>query len=125
MRKNHNKNQLSLFQKALELPHKQVNVAAYAGESHLVQFLILALVLSIGAYLYFVGLSIMNVIANREAIAESERLQSIVVNLEEQYFKLSKDVTPEMGVNLGLKKTSDTTFVRRASGMASNVVNDI
>ncbi|MDP3645803.1 MAG: hypothetical protein Q8R25_01835 [bacterium] len=114
-------NQLSLFQKARELPHRRVSIAAFSGESHVLQFFMLALALCVAGYLYFVGVSIMNVIAHREASVESDRLQSIVVNLEEEYFKLSKGVTPEMGAHLGLQKTSATSFVRRASGMASNV----
>lgn len=118
----HRHNQLSLFQKARELPNRKVSVATFAGESHLLQFLILVLGLCVAAYLYFVGLSIMNVIENREARVESERLQSIVVNLEQEYFKLSKGVTPEMGVNMGLVKTFGTSFVRRTNGMASNAL---
>ena len=112
--------QLSLFQKARELPKRQVNVAALMGESHMMQFVMSALIFCVCAYLYFVGLSIMNVIAHREASVESDRLQSIVSSLEEDYFTLSKNVTPETGAKLGLSPAKKSSFVRRVTGVASN-----
>lgn len=121
MHKKHHINQLSLFQKARELPKRQVSVATFTGESHVLQLLILLLGLCVAAYLYFVGVSIMNVIGSREASIESERLQSIVSTLEEEYFALSKSISPENGVGLGLSKTSATSFVRRPGGVASNI----
>lgn len=114
------RNQISLFQKARELPNAKIRVATYAGESHLIHILSLFLAIAVCAYLYFVGVSIMNVISNREATAESERLQSVVGTLEQEYFTLSRAVTPDMAASLGLVKTSETSFVRRPGGVATN-----
>lgn len=112
--------QLSLIQKARELPERQIHAAAFAGESHVVHVLGVAFVLCIVAYIYFVGVSITNVISNREASVESERLQSVVAGLEEDYFELAKSVTPEAAVGLGLTASADTSFVRRTSAVAAN-----
>jgi hypothetical protein len=121
MRPAHSKNQLSLFQKARELPRREIRAAAYAGEPYMLHALSLVLALCVCAYLYFVGISIMNVIVSREASVESERLQSIVGNLEEQYFTLAKTVTPESAGQFGLVAGADASFVRRGGAVAANV----
>ena len=113
--------QLSLFQKAREFPKRSVSISAYTGESHILKGLLLVLALCILGYLYFVGISILNVIANREAAAQSNSLQTAVSSLEQEYFKLSKSVTPERGESLGLSATKNQAYVRRALNVASNV----
>ena len=112
--------QLALLQKARTLPERKISSIAFAGESYLLQTLSILLVLCVAAYLYFVGVSIMNVITNREASVESERLRSIVGGLEEQYFTLSKAITPDAAGNLGLSASAETSFVRRTSAVAVN-----
>lgn len=102
--------------------HITIRVEALSGEHFVLRALFVVLALCIVAYVYFIGLSIMNVIANREASVESERLQSIVGDLEKEYFTLAKAVTPEMGVNFGLAKAESPDFVRRATGVASSQV---
>lgn len=117
--------QASLFEKAKNIPQRSISIAAYRGEAHALSILYFALGLCIAAYVYFVGLSIMNVIANKEASAASGRLQSEVAALEQEYFTLSKSVTPEMGAQLGLVPAGKAHFVRRVgSAMASNVLGD-
>ena len=116
--------QLSLFEKARSIPQRSISVAAYRGEPYMLQILFMALALCIVAYLYFVGLSIMNVITNREAVAESERLQNETAALEHEYFALSKGITPEAGVALGLVPTKSAKFVHRGGFMAANVTAD-
>lgn len=73
------------------------------------------------AYGYFVGVSIMNVIAQKEAMTESERIGRAVSMLEQEYFEISKSVTPELGSQLGLAPAQNTSFVRRpgAVGVAA------
>lgn len=112
--------QLALLQKARTLPERKISSVAFSGESYLLQTLSILLVLCVAAYLYFVGVSIMNVITNREASVESERLRSIVGGLEEQYFTLSKAITPDAAGNLGLSASAETSFVRRTSAVAVN-----
>lgn len=112
--------QLKLFEKARELQNRKVSVVAFAGESHVVQFLLLAIASCVCLYLYFVGVSILNVISNREASLESERLQSLVGSLEEDYFALAQAVTPEVGAQMGLTATKDMSFVKVDRNFALN-----
>jgi hypothetical protein len=97
-----------------------IRVEAYSGEHLVLRALIFALAACIAAYLYFVGLSIMNVISHREASVLSDRLRSEVGTLEKEYFELSEAVTPEMGSRLGLVSASNASYVRRGTGLASN-----
>jgi hypothetical protein len=120
MRHTHHSHQLSLLQKARLLPERKVSAVAYSGESHLLQVLFIFLALLIGGYFYFVGVSIMNVISNREASVESDRLRSVVGSLEEEYFALAKSVTPESAGSLGLTASVETSYVRRVNAVASN-----
>jgi hypothetical protein len=100
--------------------HITIRVEALSGEHFVLRALIVVLAFCIVAYVYFIGLSIMNVISNREASVESERLQSIVGDLEKEYFTLAKAVTPDLGANFGLAKAESPDFVRRATSMATN-----
>lgn len=120
MRQTPSSHQLSLLQKARALPERKVSSIAFSGESHLLQVLSIFLALSVLAYLYFVGVSIMNVISNREASVESERLRSVVGGLEENYFALAKSVSPEVAGSLGLTGNAEVSYVRRAGAVAVN-----
>jgi|SRR3989344_5218519 len=107
--------------------HIFIHVHAFPGEQFVLQGLIAMLVLCVVGYAYFVSLSIVNVIAHKEAITSSESLQSSVGTLEQEYFELSKSVTPEMGARLGMTPTSDTSFVHRpgAVGTVAGARTDI
>lgn len=96
-----------------------IRVHALPGEHLLLRGLFFILALSIVGYSYFVILSITNVIAHKEAIAASDKLQSEVGLLEKEYFELSKTVTPALASGLGMTPTSDTEFVRRPGAVGS------
>lgn len=98
-----------------------IKVEAYSGEHHMLRMLAGFLGICVLAYAYFVGVSIMNVIAHKEASTQSERINRTVSVLEQEYFKLSNTMTPDLGARVGLVPTSDTTYVRRpgAVGYAS------
>ncbi len=70
-------------------------------------------------YLYFVGASVLNIIARKEATRSSAALQSSIAGLEKQYFALSDEVTPESGSSLGLAPVSGTDYVYRPGATAS------
>jgi hypothetical protein len=99
--------------------HIFIRVNALPGEQYLLHFLILGILLSIAGYTYFVSLSIFNVIAHKEAIAASEKLQSEVSLLEQDYFELTKSITPAIAANHGMTQTADTTFVRKPGAVGS------
>ena len=96
-----------------------IRIHAFNGEQYLLRTLVLAIALSFMGYAYFVSLSIFNVIAHKEAIAESERLESKVGMLEEEYFALAKTVTPEIASAMGMSETAETTFVRRPGAVGT------
>lgn len=99
--------------------HIFIRVHALPGERFAIHILFIAILLCIVGYAYFVSVSIRNVIVHKEAVAESERLQSEVGLLEQEYFELSKKVTAELAVSLGMTPTSDTVFVRRPGAVGS------
>ncbi len=70
-------------------------------------------------YLYFVGASVLNIIARKEASRSSVSLQSSIASLEKQYFQLSAAVTPQTGSSLGLSELSDTDYVYRPGATAA------
>lgn len=113
--------QLSLFERARGLAQREIAVAAYRGESFLLSFLYIALGVCIMGYVYFVGVSIVNLIANREAVVENERLQSEVASLEQEYFELSKGITAAAAAEHGLSQPAAASFVRRDANYAANV----
>jgi hypothetical protein len=114
--------QAALLQKARMIPERKISAIAYVGEAYLLQVLSIFLALAVAGYLYFVGVSIMNVISNREASVESERLRSVVGSLEEQYFMLSKAISPSAAAGLGLTANAEASYVRRGGAVATNVV---
>jgi hypothetical protein len=99
--------------------HIFIRVHAFEGERFVLHYLFCAIVLTMLGYAYFVSLSIFNVIAHKEAMAESDRLQSEVGQLEEEYFALSKEVTPALAAQLGMSPTKETAFVRRPGAVGS------
>lgn len=70
-------------------------------------------------YLYFVGASVLNIIARKEASRSSVALQSSIAVLEKQYFVLSSAVTPDSGGALGLTSLNATDYVYRPGATAA------
>lgn len=71
-------------------------------------------------YIYFVGLTIVNVIARKEALSQMSSLGSAVASLERDYFAASQGVGPEDGERLGLKPVSSTDYVRRPGNLSAS-----
>jgi hypothetical protein len=70
------------------------------------------------AYLYFVGASVLNIMARKEAGADLERTRTSIAQMEEQYFALSKSITSESARTLGLAPVSETSYVYRPGNAA-------
>ena len=62
-------------------------------------------------YVTLVSMSIVNVIARKEATDEASSLSTIVGQLERDYFALSQDLTAQSGSSLGLAPVSQTHYV--------------
>lgn len=104
--------QINFIEKAKNLQRQTISGVAYRGEPQMLRILSAMLAFAIAGYLYFVGVSIMNVIVSREASMASERLQSEVATLEQEYFSLAKQVTAEGAAASGMVKPVETTFVK-------------
>lgn len=99
--------------------HIFIRVHALPGERFVIHGLFCAIIMCVLGYSYFVSVSIRNVIAHKEALAASESLQSEVGMLEQEYFALSKKVTPELASAMGMTVTRETAFVRRPGAVGS------
>ena len=82
-----------------------------------VLFAVLGVILC--GYLYFVGASVLNIIARKEASHSSVALQSSIATLEKNYFLLSESVNPQAGQSLGLAPLHTTDYVYRPGATAS------
>lgn len=95
------------------------------------EYAIRVLVLSVAAivifYIVFVSMSVVNVIASKEASDNVLALRATVSELESEYFELSGTVTAESGGHLGLAPVQKTNYVSRAGavGAAKRTRNDL
>ena len=73
-------------------------------------------------YLYLVSISVLNVIAQREADQASAKLESKIGALEGEYFALSEKITPEYATEIGLAPISANSYVYRPGSVGVAVV---
>ncbi len=106
----------SIFQGRLDLFHTTPSLSLtreHPAERTVFRTLIATLLVIACVYIYFVGASVLNVIARKEALLQTARLTGAVSVLEREYFLVAKSVTPEAGERLGLAPVSKTAYVRR------------
>ncbi|GEM_PF-611475 len=112
----------SIFQGKLDLFHTPRSVSLtleHPAERTGFRIVIASLILIASAYVYFVGASVLNVIARKEALLQTARLTGAVSALEREYFLVAKGVTPEAGERLGLAPVPKTAYVRRPGVVGS------
>ncbi len=85
----------------------------HPAESILFRFFVGLIVLLLLGYLYFVYMSILNVIVRREALTGIARTQNNISAMEREHFILSQSVTASAGVSLGLSPIKSTSYVYR------------
>ncbi|QQG37534.1 MAG: hypothetical protein HYS26_02790 [Candidatus Kaiserbacteria bacterium] len=93
--------------------------AEYPIERGAFRSLWIALLLCVALYMYFVGATILNVIARKEALQQTANLASAVSQLEREYFSAAAAIGPSEGGRLGLAPVADTAFVQRPGNAAS------
>src|SRR3989344_1493159 len=81
----------------------------------------------VAALMVFVSASVLNVIARKEALAQTATLSSTLSLLERDYYTAGAAVTPSEGERFGLAPVSDTQYVYRPGtiGAARVVSNGI
>ena len=91
----------------------------HPGERYALKFFAATLTVLTCAYVYFVGASILNVIARKDAQVQIASLASAVSDLERDYFSSSQELGPEDGERLGLSPVSNTVYVHRPGNAAA------
>ena len=96
-------------------------------EERAVKVLGLTLSCLVVAYIVLVSMSVVNVIASKEAADKILALRASVSDLEHDYFILSETVTKDSGVALGLSPVTRTNYVSRTGtvGAATRPRNDL
>ena len=87
------------------------------SESLLLRVLSCTLFLLLAGYVTLVSMSIVNVIARKEALDHVTSLRTTVSELEHEYFTLSQGVTADRSAEFGLVKVSDTHYVKELSAV--------
>ena len=122
----------SIFQGHLNLAAAQKPRVALAvedpAERVILRALVAVLVVLAFGYLYFVSASIMNIMARKEAMAQSGAIVASIGSLEGQYFSLTQSITADSAVAIGLSPISvqNTAYVERPGnvGMAGIVTEN-
>ncbi len=96
-------------------------------EEQAVKILCLGLALCALAYVTLVSMSVVNVIASKEAGDEMTTLRATVADLEHDYFAFSEEITEKSGTVLGLAPVASTHYVNNSAtvGAAKGVNGDI
>ncbi len=112
----------SIFQGRLDFAgrrHAFSLTSEHPGERLLFRALTFAVVLLAFSYVYFVGSTILNVIARKEALAESAKRATVVSKLEREYFAISQGIGLEDGTRLGLSPVAKTLYVHRPGNLSA------
>jgi len=104
--------------------HKNISILSleHPMEKIAMRALFVVLAVFLCGYLYFVGASILNVIARREADANAAQLQSSIADMQQQYFAVSSSVDQAEAARLGLAPISDTQYVYRPGQTAAATI---
>ncbi len=104
----------SIFQGRLDFSaaRKSLSITAeHPYESVIARTLIVALVVLASLYLYFVGASVLHIVARKEAGTETMRLQSAIAAMEQEYYALSGEVDESVASTMGLTAVEKTHYV--------------
>jgi hypothetical protein len=109
----------SVFQGRLNLAAASKPHVAFAiehpAERMILRALIASLIILGAGYLYFVSASVINIMAQKEAMTQTAQIEGSIGALEGQYFTLSQSITPQAAVAMGMTPISvqDTDYVDR------------
>ena len=94
----------------------------HPAEAIALRVLGMLLILVVCGYLYFVTASILNVIARKEALAHVSVIQGTIGGSEQRYFELSKGISPDSGVALGLAPIGKQAYVYRPGNIGAATI---
>ena len=117
----------SVFQGRLNLgavtkPHTSLAIE-YPAERIILRTLLALIVVLAFCYLYFVSSSIINIMARKEALSRSAKIDASIGALEGEYFALTQEINPQNAVAIGLSPIANTDYVTRPGtvGMVGTV----
>lgn len=87
-------------------------------ERNLLRGLYIAIVVLICLYLYFVSAAVLNVMHRREALSQINQIDASIGDLENQYFALTQQITPQAGSTLGLVPMQSTNYIDRPTQLS-------
>jgi len=111
----------SIFQGKLDFSAKSRGFSLtveHSAERVFLRFLIVAFGSLALLYIYFVGATILNVVATKEAGVQTATITSAVSKLEREYFAATQGIGPEDGARLGLAPVAHTVYVHRPGNAA-------
>lgn len=113
----------SIFQGSLDFDavskrQTQVLAVEYPIERFAFSALVVLLAVLFCAYFYFVSVSVLNVIGEKQADASAANIQGSIASLEQQYFALSQSLTPQAATAMGLTPIENTQYVYRPGDAA-------
>ncbi len=104
----------------LFVTERRVSLAMEHGvEPRIRQALFAFLVAFFFLYLFFVSASILNIMARKEANANTTALQSAVARMQGEYFALSERLDSSTAGTIGLAPVAETHYVYRPGNAAS------
>lgn len=117
------KYKVSVFQGRLDLSSvaskPRVALATeFPIERNLLRGLYGAIIILIALYLYFVSAAVLNVMHRREALTQINQINASIGDLENQYFALTQQITPQAGSTLGLVPVQNTSYVDRPTQLS-------
>ncbi len=119
----------SLFQGALAFSGaRSLSLSHEHPFEPLVRSVLLAALIALAClYLYCITSTVLNVIARKDTLAKTARLQGSIGSLEQRYLALSKEVNPGIAQAVGLAPLTDASYVYRpgAVGVATIEPNAI
>jgi hypothetical protein len=101
--------------------HRKISALSveHSFEPLLRKGLFACLIVLAGAYIYFVGSSVMHIIERKEANAQSARLANAISSMEKEYFAYSESIDYSSVASAGLSPISTLSYVYRPGNSAS------
>ena len=87
-------------------------------EAHARTVFSVCLAVGVVLYVYFVGASIVNLMARKEAFTAAAQTSAMVSDLEQQYLTLSHGLTSEQGTAIGLHVVTPLAYVHTLGATA-------
>ena len=90
---------------------------SYFREEMIIRALFSLVALLLVSYVTIVGMTIVNVIARKEALDKSTETRSMIAQLEHEYFSRTESLSIAQGVERGLTPVSDKRYVQRLTAV--------